>query len=372
VALRQAAGLARFFKVTLVSESIPAEFIDGVDYFCIKPPTFKSLRRYAHVPREFAFSWYVRRELFNIAGTQGLDFVLCHSHSSAALAALPLREHRGIAYGLVTHGDIFDRPHGTYDARLTFFYKVVTPRAYRNASLVVALSPHMRHLALRGGATKHSVVIVPNGVDPSDIGIVESFTPPPRLAQDMPLRLLFVGRLAVEKGVDTLLQACGRLVRRNVGIDLRLVGDGPLHNTLQTMAAELGLEHCVRFKGIVPKKQLASEYLSSHAVCVPSRSDPFPTVVLEAMAAGRPVIGTDVGGIPFAVENEKSGLLVPVNAPEKLAGTLEALKRNPDVLTTMGRYAYQKCRARFSWASVTEKLGGAIESAIKENSVIRD
>jgi glycosyltransferase involved in cell wall biosynthesis len=368
VALRQAAGLSRFFRIILVSDSHPTQLIDGVKYLCIKPPTFQWLRRYSHVPREFAFSWQVRRELFNFASAQRLDFVLCHSHSSAALAARPLQSYRGIPYGLITHGDIFDRPDGTYDSRLTAFYKAVTPRAYRRANLVIALSPHMRQLALRGGASDQSVVVIPNGIDPSDIGLTRSFIPPPRLAPGTPLRLLFVGRFAVEKGIDTLLRACRLLVRRHVEINLRLVGDGPLRSNLQTMTAELGLNDCVQFSGSIPKHLLGREYLASHAVCVPSRSDPFPTVVLEAMAAGRPVIGTNVGGIPSAIEHEKSGLLVSAEAPEELADVLAGVSCNPDVLIKMGRYGHQECRTRFNWTTVTQQLGDSIDSAIQKKS----
>lgn len=365
VALRQAAGLASSFDVMLLSDSHPAEPIGRVKYLRIRPPSFLWLRRYGHVPRELAFTRHVRRVLFDLALARHLDFVLCHGHAVAALSAAPVRASWGVPYGLVTHGDIFDRPLGTYDRRLTWFYKKVTPKAYRHANLIVALSPHMQALAQRGGAANDSIRVIPNGIDPSEFGLDLTYTSPPPLAPDLPLRILFVGRLSLEKGVDTLLQACKRLVEQNIPLQLRVVGDGPLLSELQVMAATLGLDHCSNFVGHLPRHALGREYLSCHVVCVPSRSDPFPTVVLEALAAGRCVIGTDVGGIPFAVEHENSGLLVKKEAPGELAEALERVARNPQMLEAMGRQGQARARTYFKWERVTEQLIEAIEAAIK-------
>ena len=160
---------------------------------------------------------------------------------SPRLPLLPVQASLGVPYGLVTHGDIFDRPRGTYDPRLTWFYKRVTPTAYSKANLIVALSPYMHALAQKRGAAKNSIRVIPNGIDPSELGLSVSFTPSPPLGIGSPLRVLFVGRLSIEKGVDTLLQACDRLVQRNIPFQLRLVGDGPLRSQLQAMVNSLGL-----------------------------------------------------------------------------------------------------------------------------------
>jgi glycosyltransferase involved in cell wall biosynthesis len=365
VALRQAAGLASSFDVMLLSDSHPAEPIGRVKYLRIRPPSFRWLRRYGHVPRELAFTRHVRRVLFGLALARDLDFVLCHGHAVAALCAAPVQASWGVPYGLVTHGDIFDRPLGTYDPRLTWFYKKVTPKAYRHANLIVALSPHMQALAQQGGAANDSIRVIPNGIDPSEFGLELTYISPPPLAPDLPLRILFVGRLALEKGVDTLLQACKRLVEQNIPLQLRVVGDGPLLSELQVMAVTLGLGDCSSFVGPLPRHALGTEYLGCHVVCVPSRSDPFPTVVLEALAAGRCVIGTDVGGIPFAVEHENSGLLVKREAPGELADALERVSRNPQMLEAMGRQGQARAQTHFKWQRVTEQLIEAIEAAIK-------
>src|SRR5262249_39088431 len=147
----------------------------------------------------------------------------CHSHAVAALTAAPFRARTGVRFGLVVHGDIFDRPQGTYDARQTAFYRHVTPRAYRSADVIFALSPHMAGLAVRAGASRGAVVVVPNGVDPADIGLQDIVA---RRRRGDGLRLLYVGRLAVEKGVDVLVAACG-LLPASLSVELDIVGTGP-------------------------------------------------------------------------------------------------------------------------------------------------
>ena len=140
VALRQARELERHAKVTLVSP-------DG--------PNLHWLHRFRHVPDEIAFARAARRALRALAP----DFVLAHGHAASYLAA----RHAGVPHGLFVHGDISDRPAGTYDARLTAFYRWVTPRAYREADVVFVLAPFFAEIARGHGAKR--VEIVPNGVD---------------------------------------------------------------------------------------------------------------------------------------------------------------------------------------------------------------
>jgi glycosyltransferase involved in cell wall biosynthesis len=364
VALHQAAGLQRFFDVTLISDTYPVELDGNIGTYAMAPPAFQWLHRYAHVPREIAFAVYARRALVRLNSSRKLHFVLCHGHVVAWLAAAPIRASLGIRFGLVSHGDIFDRPKGTYDRRLTWLYRRATPVAYRSADLIVSISPRMQELAEKGGAAKSRVRLIPNGIDPRELNLAGDYVPSPPLGDGKPLRLLFVGRLSLEKGIDTLLLACTRLLHRNFGFELRLIGDGPLRSWLEATATELGLSGRSNFVGRLPRAALGSEYLCCHVVCVPSRSDPLPTVVLEAMAAGRPVIGTNIGGIPFAVEHEKTGLLVAPDAPDELADALEQMGRSPYILAQMGRDARQECHKRFNWGRIVKQLAEAIDQTI--------
>lgn len=363
VALHQAQGLARGFHVDVISESFPSDLPEDVGKVTIRPKAFVWLRRFGHVPREIAFALAARRALTELRRAGGLDFVLCHGHTVAALAAARLQARFDVPFGLVTHGDIFDRPKGTYDPWLTWFYQCVTPTAYRRADLVVALSPHMEQLALRGGAADQRVRLIPNGIDALDAGLAG----PPELhapASGEPIRILFVGRLSIEKGVDILLRACARLAGKDLRFALRVVGDGGLRTDLEQMARSLGISKQTRFLGTMRRADLGVEYAACHVVCVPSRSDPLPTVALEALAAGRPVVGTKVGGIPFAVRHEESGLLVAPEDDGELTDAFERLMGDSRLLVAMGQHAYEEAQRRFSWDHVIQQLSAAVSDTI--------
>ena len=355
VALNQSRELARYFRVTLLSDSFPATKLEGVTYQPLHPPRFAWLRRFGHVPREIAFTLSAKAALRKLHGGAGVDIVLCHGHAVAALAAGPMQRTLGIPYAMVTHGDIFDRPKGTYDPRLTWFYRQVTRPAYRGAALVVALSPRMRDLALRGGATPERVVVIPNGIDPAEIGLDERAPPPPR-APNPRLELLYVGRLSVEKGVDVLIAAAGLLKADGVAFRLRLVGGGPEEGHLRAQVTQLQLDRDVAFLGPVPRLALGPLYQSADLVCVPSRSDPLPTVVLEAMASGRPLLGTVVGGLPFMVQDGQTGWLVAPGDPVVLAQRLRRSALDPSALAEQGLAARQVVGERFNWRSIGERL----------------
>ncbi|MCU0780280.1 MAG: glycosyltransferase family 4 protein [Akkermansiaceae bacterium] len=356
VALHQARELARYFRVTLLSDSFPLAGVEGVTFHRLQPPRFDWLRRFGHVPREVAFVLSAKAAIAQLHAQAGVDAVLCHGHAVAALAAGPLKRSQGIPFAMVTHGDIFDRPKGTYDPRLTWFYRQVTRPAYRCADVVVALSPHMREMALRGGAAPERVAVIPNGIDPAEIGLDEGIPALPPRKSGGRLELLYVGRLSVEKGVDVLLAACALLAGQGVHFRLRIAGGGPDEHRMRSRMAESKLDALVEFLGPVPRLQLGVLYRSADVVCVPSRSDTLPTVVLEAMVAGVAVVGTKVGGIPSMVRDGETGWVAPPADPEAMARLLQEIATEPETLIEMGRAARRVALRDFSWRSIGERL----------------
>jgi len=351
VALRQARELTRTATITLVSDSFP----DGTAWAeraAVPMPNLDFLRRFRHVPDELLYARGVRRALMAVHRERPLDFVLGHAHAPAYLAARPLRERHGVPFGFVVHGDITDRPAGTYDSRLTRFYRWVTPRAYAAADVVIVLAPPFAELARRGGA--RTIEIVPNGIDPAEIGL--DGEPIPRGTG--PLRLLYVGRLAVEKGLDHLLAACRLLdVELDVEYELTIAGSGPLEERLRHAGADLPRVH---FLGAQPRSSLGALYRHHHLFCTPTLSEPFGLVILEALASGLPVIGTTVGGIPAVVHDRVNGLLVPPAAPPALAQAIATLARDEPLRAHLATNARPSVLPAFAWETIGEKLGNVI------------
>jgi len=366
VALRQGRELARHASQTLISDSRP-DHVQWAELSLLSLPDLTFLRRFRHVPDEYLFVRAARRALWAAHARRPIDFVICHSHAVAALTAAPFRGRTGVRFGLVVHGDIFDRPRGTYDARQTAFYRHVTPRAYRSADVIFALSPHMGWLAVRGGAPPAAVVVVPNGIDPADIGLQDAVA---RRRRADGLRLLYVGRLAVEKGVDVLIAACG-LLPASLPFELDIVGTGPCEESLRRSIQGLGLGGRVHMLGARPRHELGPVYAAHDIACVPSLSEPLGGVVLEALASGIPVIATNVGGNPFMVRDSVNGLLVAPADPRALADAIALLARNERLWEALAEQAAPSVRTRFSWPAIGDQIVGVIRGCLAADQAAR-
>jgi glycosyltransferase involved in cell wall biosynthesis len=365
VAVRHACELANYCeRVTLVSNSFPKDFPENVKQGRVTPMNFNFLRRFSHVPNEYAFARSVRNYFDALHKRDRINMIMCHSHALAALSAKPLKERHGIPFTLAPHGDIFDRPEGTYDRRLTAFYKAVTPSAYRNADLIIALSPYMASRAIKGGANPAFVHVIPNGIDPEDIGLDISAVSSQECSCEGTLKLLYVGGLTVLKGVDVLIQACGTLKQRGVIFSLKLIGEGMLENSLREKVKDMILGDVISFVGKVPRSQLGAYYREADLVCVPSLSDTLPSVVLEALVSGTPVLGSDVGGIPFMVQEGLNGLLVPPKDHEALSDAIESLYQKPGRLAQLKKNARPSVLPRFSWESIGKSIYELIEEKL--------
>jgi glycosyltransferase involved in cell wall biosynthesis len=132
---------------------------------------------------------------------------------------------------------------------------------------------------------------------------------------------LYVGRLAEEKGVLSLVAAMAILRRQRSDVKLYVVGDGSERPKAEQLVAENGLTDDVVFLGSRDHQQVASWIGASDLLCLPSLREGCPNVVLEALASGRPVVGTKVGGVPDLIDS-RNGRLVPPHQPEALSAAL--------------------------------------------------
>jgi glycosyltransferase involved in cell wall biosynthesis len=190
------------------------------------------------------------------------------------------------------------------------------------------------------GLQRRRIRVVPNGVeDVPDDGTTDGLLP----RTDGDVWAGYFGRLAEEKGVDTLIDAVARV--RREGADLRLVvaGDGYERASLETRTRQAGCSDAVLFTGY--RSDARALMRAVDIVVHPPRFEGFGLVVAEAMAAGRPVIATAVaGGIPEMVQDGRTGVLVPYGDADRLAGALRELTADPSLRTRFG----QAGRARYA------------------------
>jgi glycosyltransferase involved in cell wall biosynthesis len=199
-------------------------------------------------------------------------------------------------------------------------------------------------------------MMVENGVDPERFRASPWPEPPSR---DVPLRVLFVGRLVPFKGVGMLLDAASRLVRSGQPVDVAIVGAGPMAATWREQAAALGIQRFVRFAGPLPAAEVAAEMARCHVFCLPSIRESGGAVLLEAMASARPVIAVGFGG-PAEIVDEEVGRLLPPHSPEQvtadLAAALADVCRHPEPWRRRGLAGRLRAVRWFSWPA---KVAGA-------------
>lgn len=222
-------------------------------------------------------------------------------------------------------------------------------REARRVDRVISEGGHLTTEVMRFlGVSRERIVEIPNAVDldyvDRRLAAARAQAPPAHRAA---LRLLYVGRLTANKGVDVLLRA---LQSRPLpaGAEVVLVGTGPEALRLQALGEGLP----VRFVGEVPESALFAWYADADAFVFPTRYEGMPTVVLEAMAAGLPIIASDIGAVPTMVSSE-NGWLVPPGDTAALAGVLrEVTEAGEARRRTLGKASRRIVERRFTWAAV--------------------
>jgi glycosyltransferase involved in cell wall biosynthesis len=184
------------------------------------------------------------------------------------------------------------------------------------------------------------------------------------------LRVIGVGRLVAKKGFDTLVDACALLQRRGVPFEAAIIGQDDKHgDEIRRRIQGQGLDGRVRLPGPIGQAELLDEYRRASALCMPCRllpndRDGIPNVLVEAMAAGAPVIATGVSGIPELVEHEHNGLLVEPDDPEALAAALLRLHEDRELAARLAREGQQTVRERFDGARHAQQLARLFAEAV--------
>ncbi|HZP53367.1 glycosyltransferase family 4 protein [Actinocrinis sp.] len=229
---------------------------------------------------------------------------------------------------------------------LPAYKKHVFGRVLRGAGAVIALTESQaRFLREEYGIAKERIFVVPNGIE--ERYFADATAPARDEDQAGPLRLLFVGRLDVQKNVARLLDAMS-LVREPVR--LRLVGDGELRTELEAQAVRLGLD--VEFSGRLLGPELVAAYRAADAFVLPSDKEGMPLAALEAMAAGLPVVATDVPGNSDLLQGV--GILAEPE-PAALATAIDSLAADPELRFKVAERCAEAAR-QYSWDAVVSRI----------------
>lgn len=276
----------------------------------------------------------------------GVGHLHAHFAGMAARTAYWVGRFFGMPYSFTAHANDIFAPRD---------FVVSLQKLLEAAAAIVTVSDYSANdLKARfpGSATK--VHRVYNGVDltrfhPPDPG---SGTP----------AIVSIGRLIEKKGFADLISACALLTSRRRGFVCEIIGEGPLEGTLRAQIVDADVQGCVRLVG--PKTQAEIALRLSHATifalpCVREADggmDNLPTVIMEAMAAGLPVISTPLGGIPEMVEHDVNGELVPERDPAAICAAMERLISDPERARRLGDKGRHIAQEKFSIETSARRL----------------
>jgi len=264
--------------------------------------------------------------------------------------------------------------HGS-DLNLITRNKILAPFGrfiIRHSDIITVNSTYMkRQLESFAEESTKKIRVIPMGIDP------EKYSHEPvsdvKKEQGAGHIVLSVGRLINWKGTIYLINAMPEVIRHYPDTKLLIAGSGPEKETLILRVRDLGLDQFVKFLGVVDDKALLSLYHSADVFVLPSiikdgKTEALGVVLLEAMASGCPVIGSDVGGIPDIITDSANGFLVAEQDPGALAEKIIQLLSDEELRKKFRDNGLLKVKAHFSWYSISTRFSGAFHEALEKHS----
>lgn len=287
---------------------------------------------------------YLAEAAYVLRSCTRTDATHIHAHfgTNPTTVAMLTNALGGPGYSFTVHGpEEFDAP-----------LALALPDKITRARFTVGISRFGRSQLCRWAPfTKwDSLKVVHCGIEP------EAFSDPQPLP-DGPLRLISIGRFNEQKGQLVLVKAMARLKETHPDVHLTLVGDGELRGELEQAIAAHGVEDKITLAGWLAEDQVNAALSASHILVMPSFAEGLPMVIMEAMAAARPVIATYVAGIPELVQDGETGWLVPAGDTEALCAAIaKASDAPPETLSAMGQVGRERVLERHDVSVEAGKL----------------
>ncbi|MEI6279254.1 MAG: glycosyltransferase family 4 protein [Verrucomicrobiae bacterium] len=281
----------------------------------------------------------------------GIRHVHAHFAGIAARTAWWMKRFYGITFSFTGHAnDMFCETESP----------VPLGDLVREAAFVVAVSDFSREwLCRRVPGLDAKIHRIYNGMDLAGF--------PAQAPSPGPHRIVSIGRCIEKKGFDDLIDSCAILRKKNLDFACEIIGGGPLEDRLRARIAELGLHDCVTLTGPLPQEEVRRRLASATLFVLPCVTetdggmDTLPTVIVEAMAAGLPVISTRLAAIPEMVGHGVTGLLVDEKQPAQLAEAMAEILRDPDLAGRFGRAGKRAAAGLFASEPTVASLRDFLE-----------
>jgi glycosyltransferase involved in cell wall biosynthesis len=265
----------------------------------------------------------------------------------------------------------FNHGYTTTDRKM-LLYNRLDRWSLRKADRVVSVCDAFKQKLVKMGVPRERIHVQHNSIRPeAAVNVEEMRALQRRLGMKEGERMILaVGRLSKEKAQIVLLRAFKNLSETHGEINARLVivGDGPEREPLEAAVASLGLSDRVSFTGQVNNVQVY--FVAADVLVNPSHSEGSPYVLLEAMAAGLPIVATAVGGVPEMIENNESALLVPASDPQAMADAIARILNDKKLAGQLAENASELVSSRLSPETNVRSLAEIYRAVISSRTVL--
>ncbi len=312
--------------------------------------------------KEYKSALRARNALYfaDLFAARGITHFHVHFANRAAHTAIFIKALSGIPFSISTHGQDFMVDLGNDD---------LLREICRDAEFIANETEFSKGLVReRCPDSAAKMLRVFNGMDLANFpaATVEPSNAVPRIVS--------TGRLIEFKGFHHLIAACADLKKRGLSFDCEIIGEGPWRHDLQSQIESSGVSDRVRLLGSLPQEEVFAKLRGCDIftlACILDKkgaSDVFPTVILEAMASGKPVVSTRLAGVPEQIDDARTGLLVPPGDERALADALAKLLQSPDLRRQYGHAARARIETDFAVDRTVLPLKSLFEKYVKPSS----
>jgi len=238
---------------------------------------------------------------------------------------------------------------------------------YEASKVIVTSGSMKRELCEHFRLPPEKVEVIPNGIDLTKYwGSADRWSVRSRYGvQPNEKLVLCVGRLVPQKGVEHLIQAVPTIIQRHPEAKFIIVGDGWVKDHLEGLAQSTGYRWKITFTGFVPDQEVVALMTSADVLVVPSIYEPFGIVALEGMAAGVPVVVSQVGGLAEVVEHDRTGVFVYPGNPDSIAWGVDRVLSDLDHARWLAQNAREMVQKTYSWETIAMKTVKVYEEVVR-------